>query len=145
MKAEVMPPKITASLPAPHERILAITLEFWQSRALAVAAELELAEALAEGPLHVDVLANRTRPILRRYFVCFAHLKPSGVLSQASPFVITNTPASECLRKDVPDTQWAWVRAQLSVGGGVYEGWSGFGDSIHTGETAFDQVFGCNF
>jgi hypothetical protein len=54
---EVMPQEITASSPAPHERILAITLGFWQSRALAVAAELELAEALAEGPLHVDVLA----------------------------------------------------------------------------------------
>ena len=47
--------------PPPHERILAITAGFWQSRALAVSAELELAELLARGPLHVDVLAGRTK------------------------------------------------------------------------------------
>ena len=46
---------------APHERILAITAGFWQSRALSVAAELDLAELLASGPLHVDVLASRTK------------------------------------------------------------------------------------
>src|ERR1700739_2660802 len=31
---------------------------------------------------------------------------------------------------------------QLSVGGGVYEGWSVLGDSIKTRATAFDQVHG---
>jgi hypothetical protein len=46
---------------APHDQILAITAGFWHSRALAVVAELELAELLAEGPLHVDVLARRTK------------------------------------------------------------------------------------
>jgi len=56
-----------------------------------------------------------------------------------------NTPASECLRKDVPNTQWAWVRAQRAVGGGAYEGWSGLGASLKTGSTAFDQVLGCGF
>ena len=42
-----MPTITSAPLPGPHEQILAITLGFWQSRALAVAAELELAEVLA--------------------------------------------------------------------------------------------------
>jgi hypothetical protein len=68
-----MPKEVTALVPAPHERILAITLGFWRSRALAVAAELELAEALAEGPLHVDVLASRTKthsPTLFRLLRC---------------------------------------------------------------------------
>jgi O-methyltransferase domain/Dimerisation domain len=140
-----MPQKVTAPLPAPHEQILAITLGFWQSRALAVAAELELAEALAEGPLHVDVLANRTKTHSPALFRLLRALETLDVFSQVSPFVFANTPASDCLRKNVPNTQWAWVRAQLSVGGGVYDGWSGLGDSIHTGETAFDQVLGCNF
>jgi hypothetical protein len=54
--------KITsAPRPTPHEQILAITAGFWQSRALAVAAELELADLLAAGPLHIDAIASRTK------------------------------------------------------------------------------------
>jgi hypothetical protein len=47
-------------------------------------------------------------------------------------------PSQEC-------SQHAWVRAQLSVGGGVYEGWAGLNRSNETGDTAFDQVHGCGF
>ncbi|HMF75175.1 MAG TPA: methyltransferase [Bryobacteraceae bacterium] len=138
-------PAPSASAPAPHERILAITLGFWQSRALAVAAELELADLLADGPLHVDVLAARTKTHGPSLFRLLRALESADVFSQIFPMVFANTPASECLRKNVPNTQWAWARAQLSVGGGVYEGWSGLGGSIRTGEIAFDQVHGCSF
>jgi hypothetical protein len=44
----------SAPLPTPHEQILAITAGLWQRRALAVAAEAELADLLAAGPLHID-------------------------------------------------------------------------------------------
>ena len=136
----------TSSTPtAPHEQILAITAGFWQSRALAVAAELELADLLAAGPLHIDVLASRTETRASSLFRLLRALETVGLFLQVSPLVFANTPASDCLRKDVPNTQWAWVRAQLSVGGGVYEGWSGLGGSIKTGETAFDQILGCGF
>jgi hypothetical protein len=47
-------------------------------------------------------------------------------------------PSQEC-------SQHAWVRAQLSVGGGVYEVWAGLNRSNETGDTAFDQVHGCGF
>jgi hypothetical protein len=139
---EQIPPSL---LPAPHERILAITMGFWQSRALAVAAELELADLLAEGSLHVDALAARTKTHAPSLFRLLRALESVGIFSQVSPMVFANTPSSECLRKDVPNTQWAWVRTQLSLGGGVYEGWSGLGGNIRTGDTAFDQVLGCNF
>jgi O-methyltransferase domain/Dimerisation domain len=135
----------SAPPPAPHEQILAITSGFWQSRALAVASELEIAEVLAEGPLHVDILAERTKTHTATLFRLLRALESLGVFSQVSPFVFANTLASDCLRRDVPNSQWAWVRTQLSVGGGVYKGWSGLDVSIQTGETAFDQVLGCNF
>lgn len=47
--------------PSPFENISGIIRGFWESRALAIAAELELADQLAEGPLGVDVLAERTK------------------------------------------------------------------------------------
>ena len=132
-------------LPTPHEQILAITAGFWQSRALAVAAELELADLLAAGPLHIDAIASRTKTHAPSLFRLLRALESLGIFSQIAPMVFANTPASECLRQNVPNTQWAWVRAQLSVGGGVYEGWSGLGGSIKTGDTAFDQILGCSF
>jgi hypothetical protein len=140
-----MPNTTSALLPAPHEQILAITAGFWQSRALAVAAELELADLLAAGPLHTDVLASRTKTHSPSLFRLLRALETLGVFSQVSPFVFANTPVSECIRRDVPNTQWAWVRAQLSVGGGVYEGWAGLNTSIETGDTAFEEVLGCGF
>src|SRR5882757_3997524 len=132
-------------LSTPHEHIFAITVGFWHSRALAVATELELADLLAARPLHIDVLASRTKTYSPSLFRLLRALESLGIFSQVSPFVFANTPASECLRRNVPNTQWAWVRAQLSVGGGVYEGWAGLGGSLKTGETAFDQALGCGF
>jgi hypothetical protein len=132
-------------LSTPHEHIFAITVGFWQSRALAVAAELELADLLAAEPLHIDVLASRTNTHAPSLFRLLRALESLTIFSQISPMVFANTPSSECLRKNVPNTEWAWVRAQLSVGGGVYEGWSGLGASIKTGDTAFDQILGCSF
>jgi O-methyltransferase domain/Dimerisation domain len=132
-------------LSTPHEHIFAITVGFWQSRALAVAAELELADLLAAEPLHINVLASRTNTHAPSLFRLLRALESLSIFKQISPMVFANTPSSECLRKNVPNTEWAWVRAQLSVGGGVYEGWSGLGASIKTGDTAFDQVLGCGF
>jgi hypothetical protein len=85
------------------------------------------------------------RLILPACFRLLRALETLGVFSQVSPFVFANTPVSECIRRDVPNTQWAWVRAQLSVGGGVYEGWAGLNTSIETGDTAFEEVLGCGF
>lgn len=129
---------------APHEQILNIVMGFWQSRALAVAAELELADLLAEGAVPVDSLASRTRTDASSLFRLMRALESIGIFKQVSPKVFTNTPASACLRKHVPGSQWATVRTILSVGYGQYEAWSGLLGSIQTGEEAFDKVIGCN-
>src|ERR1700755_2402212 len=72
-------------LPAPHEQILAITAGFWQSRALAVATELELADLLAAGPLHIDSRAIRAKTPLQPCFFCFARLKPWVCFHRSHP------------------------------------------------------------
>jgi hypothetical protein len=129
--------------PAPHEQILNIVMGFWQSRALAVATELELADLLADGPLSADTLAGQAKTDAASLFRLLRVLESIGVFQQVSPGVFANTPASNCLRKNVPGSQWASVRTILSVGYGQYEAWGGLLGSIRTGEAAFDQVFGC--
>jgi len=44
--------------PFPQEQILEIMAGHWKSRAVAVAAGLELADLLAEGPVRVEALAS---------------------------------------------------------------------------------------
>lgn len=135
----------SAPTPAPHEQILAMTVAFWQSRALAVAAELEIADLLNEGPLSVDVLAVRTGTHAPTLFRLLRALESVGIFTQVSPKIFANTPTSECLRKKTPYSLWAFVRAELSAGGGMYEAWGGLEDSIRTGEKAFDQIYGYDF
>ena len=140
-----MPKTTSVPTPAPHEQIFAITLGFWQSRALAVAAELELADLLAERPLQVDDLAVRTRTHAPSLLRLLRALESLGIFSQVSPLVFANTPSSECLRKNVSHSLSAFVRAELSTGGGMYEAWAGLGGSIRTGNKAFDQIYGYDF
>jgi hypothetical protein len=137
-----MIPGIASGSPAPHEQIMSIMMGFWQSRALAVATELELADLLADGPVHADTLADRTKTDASSLFRLMRALESIGVFKQDSPGVFANTPASECLRKNVPGSQWASVRTILSVGYGAYDAWSGLLGSIQTGRAAFDQVLG---
>jgi hypothetical protein len=131
--------------PAPHEQILALTVGFWQSRALAVAAELELADLLAERPLHVDELAAETKTHAPSLFRLLRALESIGIFSQVSPKVFANSSASECLRKQGAYSLWAFVRAELSTGGGIYEAWAGLSESVRTGDKAFDRIYGHDF
>jgi hypothetical protein len=130
---------------APHEQILAMIVGFWQSRALAVATELELADLMADEPVHIEVLAADTKTHAPSLFRLLRALESVGIFSQVSPRVFANTPQSECLRKNVPHSLSAFVRAELSTGGGMYEAWAGLGKSIHTGERAFDGIYGHDF
>ncbi|HYR44514.1 MAG TPA: methyltransferase [Terriglobia bacterium] len=131
--------------PAPQNQILGIVTGFWQSRALAIAAELELADLLADGPVSVDILAGRTKTDSLSLFRLMRALEGIGIFRQVSPQVFANTPTSDCLRKNVPGSQWAFVRIQLSRDCGVYGAWAGLMDSVQTGRVNFDQFHGCNF
>jgi hypothetical protein len=64
------------SAPSPHEQILGIVNNYWQACSVAAAAQLEIADHLAGAPLHVDVLAQRTKtraPSLYRLLRALEH------------------------------------------------------------------------
>jgi hypothetical protein len=130
--------------PAALENIFGIIRGFWESRALAIAAELELADFLADGPLGVDSLAERTRTHAPSLFRLMRALESIGVFTQVSPRVFANTPSSSLLRRNVPGSQWAFVRTILSTGFGQYDSWAEILHSIQTGKTALEKVYGCD-
>jgi hypothetical protein len=112
---------------------------------MAVAAELELADLLAAGPLSIDALAVRTKTDPGALYRLLRALESIGLFTEVSPRVFGNTPVSDCLRKDDPLSQWAWARLTLSTGMGQYEGWAGLLDSIQTGTGAYEPLFGHPF
>jgi hypothetical protein len=128
--------------PSPFENISGIIRGFWESRALAIAAELELADQLAEGPLGVDVLAERTKTHSPSLFRLMRALESIGVFTQVSPRVFANTPSSALLRRNVPGSQWAFVRAILSTGQGQYDSWGEMLHCVQTGKTGLQKIYG---
>lgn len=131
--------------PTPQDQIVSLVAGFWQSRALAVAAELELADLLAESSVSVDLLAEKTKTDSLGLFRLMRALESIGIFAQVSPRVFANTPISEVLRKDIPGSQWAWVRLVLSDDLGQYQGWRGLLGSVQTGKMTFAEILGCDY
>jgi len=137
-------PAQALAAPTPFNDILAILRGFWASRALAVAAELDLAGLLAGGPKNVDELAARTNTHAPSLFRVMRALESIGVFRQVSPRVFANSPSSELLRKDVPGSQWAFVRMILSSDMGQYDTFGALSSSVRTGKPCFAEVHGCD-
>jgi hypothetical protein len=128
--------------PSPQEQILGIVNNHWQSRCVGVAAQLELADQLANGPLHVDVLAERTQTHAPSLYRMLRALESTGIFTQSSPGVFANTPQSGCLRRYAPGSQWAWIRICLCPDSFVEDGWRGLLLAVKNGQTGYDQLMG---
>jgi hypothetical protein len=130
--------------PTPQEQILGILNNHWQSRCVGVAAQLELADPLANGPLHVDVLAERTQTHAPSLYRMLRALESTGIFAQSSPRVFVNTPQSECLRRYATGSQWAWIRICLCPDFFVEDGWRELMLAVKNGQPGFHQLRGCS-
>jgi hypothetical protein len=128
----------------PQEQILAIVNSYWQGCCVGAAAQLELADLLASGPQHVNILAERTKTHAPYLYRMLRALESTGIFTQTSPAVFANTPTSECLRRHAAGSQWAWIQLTLSSGGLVFEGWRGLILALQNGRPGFDQLHGSN-
>ena len=135
-------PVRTSPAPSPQEHILEIMSGLWKSRAMAIAAEFELADLLAEGPLSIDVLAERTKTHASSLFRLMRALEGIGLFMQVAPHVFANTPTSTAMRRNVPGSQWAFIRTILSTGFGQYDSWAEVKYSVETGKTGFEKLYG---
>lgn len=69
-------------------------------------------------------------------------LESTGIFTQTAPQVVANTPASDCLRRNLAGSNWAWIRFTLCPGAPVFEGWRGLLQALQNGRPGFDQVVG---
>lgn len=104
-----LPTKMT---PAPF-RLLQIGSAFWQSRALYVAARLDIASILSNESLGADVIAQRANADADALSRLLRMLAAIGVFEETAPGVFRNSKVSSYLRTDRPDN----VRAMILMHG----------------------------
>ncbi|SMF57209.1 Ubiquinone/menaquinone biosynthesis C-methylase UbiE [Streptomyces sp. Amel2xC10] len=138
----VVGPAMTAALP-PHVRLLLLTDGKRISRVLHVVAELDIAGALADGPLTVAALAERTGTHADALGRVLRVAAAFGVLAEEPDGRYTLTDVGQALRADVPGSQRDMV---------LYNGdemlWRSYGELMHTvrtGRPAFEKVYGHGF
>lgn len=130
-----------AATVSPQEQIMGFIMSIVQGRCVVAAAELELADVLAKGPLPVETIAGQAKADVDHVFRLMRALETIGLFTQVAPRVFANTPLSECLRKDVPGSVWSFAR--ICAPGWVY--WDGYSEmlpTLRTGTTSLFQTWG---
>lgn len=110
------------------------------TQALAVSAKLGIADLLAEHPLTVKELAQKTETHERSLYRVLRSLAGVGVFVETEPSVFANSIYSETLRSDAPNS----VKNGLIFMGADWH-WSVWGDmlySVKTGKTSWGHTHG---
>ena len=112
----------------------------WVAQAIAVAADLGIADLLADGPKSSAELAEATDSHPRALYRLLRTLAGVGVFTEVEPETFGLTPMAETLRSDVPASLRAWARQ--TCGDVQWRTWGQLGHSVRTGGTAFKHVHG---
>ena len=125
---------------APAGTVLQAIIDYPSAQIVHVAAQLGLADLLADGPRSVEDLASVTgahAPSLARLARALIAL---GVLADAGDGRVELTALGAPLRSDVPGSVRNTVL--FLAGDWNWRTWGGLLHSVRTGEPAFDRIFG---
>src|SRR4051794_74824 len=125
--------------PTPQDQLAGMITGYWVSQMVHVAARLGLADRLADGPRTADELAQATGTHARSLYRLLRALASVGVFSEGDDRRFSQTPLSECLRRDVPGSQWAMA---VMMGAEHYHAWGDLLESVRTGQPPSDRLYG---
>ncbi len=134
---------ISPQAPPPQAQLMQIAMGFTRTFLLRAAAQMRLADHLADGPKTADQLAaltNTHSPALYRVLRTLASL---GIFSEDEAHQFSLSPLAEPLRSNVPGS----VRTSiLSITGDIFVvPWSKLLYSVQTGQPSFDNHYGVPF
>jgi SAM-dependent methyltransferase len=112
---------------------------YWTSQAIYAAARLSIPDLLKDGPRTVADLAQAASAHPASLYRLLRALASIGIFAETTPRTFQLTPLAEVLRSDVPGTQRPLA---LMLGDEQYQAWGHLVDSVRTGETAFDTIYG---
>jgi len=114
----------------------------WITQGIYVAAELGIADILAEGPRSVEELAEQTNTHSGALYRVLRALAGVGIFAQNSHRQFSLTPLAELLRSDAADSQRSLA---IMMGAEFHETWGMLLHSVRTGEQGFYRRFGMPF
>lgn len=124
----------------PHAQLIEMAMAYWVSRIVYVAAKLNLADRLADGPKSADELAEITGthpPSLYRFMRTLANL---GILTESTPHRFALTSLGEALQTGAAGSARASV---LTIASDWWiRGFSELQYSVETGKCAFEKSLG---
>jgi O-methyltransferase domain/Dimerisation domain len=123
----------------PHDQMARMIAGYWQTQMIYAAAKLGLADRLASCPRTVDELAADTETHPRSLYRLLRALASIGIFAEDASGRYSQTPLSECLRREVPGSQWAMA---VVMGEEHYQAWGDLVGTVRTGEIAFERLYG---
>lgn len=129
-----------ANAPRPSFVLRSLANGYQVTQAISVAANLGIADLLADGPLNSDELAQLTATHPDALYRLLRALASIGVLREEPGHRFALTDVGDCLRSDAPESLRGW--AEFVGSRYHWEAWTGLNHSIRTGENAFRHVHG---
>ena len=114
----------------------------WAARLVHAAAELGIADHLADEPLDAVSLATATQAHAPSLARLLRALTAIGVLNETEDRRYTVTQLGATLRRDAPGSMRAWTLLVFSDDQG--KAWEALPHSVRTGEHAFRHIFGAD-
>lgn len=128
-----------ATMP-PHVRLIQMGVAIWGARAVYAAAELGLADHLANGARSAEDLARATGTHAPSLFRLLRALASCGVVTETASGRFTTTPLGEALRDGAPGAARATI---LTIAGSwQWKAWDNFMHALQTGESGVKAAFG---
>ena len=121
------------------DQLLAMASGAWVTQMIHVAAELGVADLLAEGPKDVDNLADSAGAHPDSLFRLMRGLASLGLFQETEPQRFSLTPLAELLRSDHPQSLRQFARM---LGDEHYLSWDDLLHSVRSGENAFRHRYG---
>lgn len=124
----------------PEAQLMQMVGACFISQAIYVAAKLGVADYLAEKPQTVKYLAEKTGTHERSLYRILRSLAGAGAFREVEPKVFANTPITETLRSNIPNSL-----RDMTVWMGEEAHWRVYGEMLHsvkTGEVAWSKVHG---
>ena len=121
----------------PPVQLMKFIVEKWVSKPIYVAAELGIADMLAEGPKSIQDLAIESKTHSDSLYRMMRALASVGIFSEIKDQKFELTPMAECLKRGAMRSM-----ALMFNSGWSDKAWGYFMDSVKTGNTAFRKAHG---
>jgi hypothetical protein len=123
----------------PREQLLELMIGSWVSRAIYVAAKLQVADLLADGPRWAEGLAAEAGVAPRPLYRLLRALAGVGVFAMEDDGRFRLNPRAKALREGGPDSLRTLA---VMMGEEQDRCWDDLFETVRTGDTAFDRLYG---